>query len=299
MPFGIVEFHVIDVDTPFLLCLKDLDDLRIYYDNLRNVIVTPLKSIPVIRQFENPFILWDTSLYTLLTDYLNYNLCYLTIIELKRLHRRFGHPSVDRLHKILERSGHEDENYCKALKKINQLCEHYQKYGKSLGRLKFTLKNDVKFNYCVFFDIMYIDGDPLLHVIDEATLFQAGRWLKNISAKHTWEMLRNCWMDKYLGPPDIISHDAGKNFVSKEFQKYAFDIGTPTRGIQVESHNSIGLFERCHGPLRRIYHIVKSEIPGIDKNIALKMTFRVLNDSVGPNGLVPNLLFFIDQKHFV
>jgi len=36
---------------------------------------------------------------------------------------------------------------------------------------------------------MYINGQPLLHIIDEATRFQAARWLKYISAKATWEAL--------------------------------------------------------------------------------------------------------------
>ncbi|KAI0993082.1 hypothetical protein K3495_g15102 [Podosphaera aphanis] len=139
---------------------------------------------------------------------------------------------------------------------------------------------------------MYIDGSPLLHVIDESTKFQAGRWLQNLSAKHTWEMLRNCWIDTYLGPPDIISHDAGKNFVSREFQEYALSIGTKTKSVPVEAHHSIGLVERYHGPLRRIYKIITAEVPGINKYLALQMTFKALNDTAGPDGLVPTLLVF-------
>jgi hypothetical protein len=32
---------------------------------------------------------------------------------------------------------------------------------------------------------MHIDGKPLLHIVDEGTRFQAGRWLQNIGAKHS------------------------------------------------------------------------------------------------------------------
>jgi hypothetical protein len=64
---------------------------------------------------------------------------------------------------------------------------------------------------------MYIDGNPILHVIDKVTRFQAAKWLRDLSAKHTWETLRYCWMDTYLGPPDLITHNASKNFISKEF----------------------------------------------------------------------------------
>ncbi|OCK91675.1 uncharacterized protein K441DRAFT_573488, partial [Cenococcum geophilum 1.58] len=54
---GIVEFHVIKVNTPFLLCLVDIDNLRVYFNNLKNVLITPLKTVPVIRRFRHPFLL--------------------------------------------------------------------------------------------------------------------------------------------------------------------------------------------------------------------------------------------------
>jgi hypothetical protein len=39
---------------------------------------------------------------------------------------------------------------------------------------------------------MYIASKPVLHVVDEATRFSASRFLQNISAKHTWEVLKMC-----------------------------------------------------------------------------------------------------------
>jgi hypothetical protein len=81
----------------------------------------------------------------------------------------------------------------------------------------FTIQDeDIQFNYNIIVDILYIEGangsKPVLHILDEATRFQAGRWLKDISARHVWDQLRACWIDTYLGPPDLISFDAGKQF---------------------------------------------------------------------------------------
>ena len=39
---------------------------------------------------------------------------------------------------------------------------------------------------------MYIEGKPVLHLVDEVTQFQAGRWLKNVSAQNVWNQLRLC-----------------------------------------------------------------------------------------------------------
>jgi hypothetical protein len=57
MPVGRAEFHIVKADTPFLLCLKDMDTLGVYYNNLTDLLVTPSATVPVIRQFGNPFIL--------------------------------------------------------------------------------------------------------------------------------------------------------------------------------------------------------------------------------------------------
>jgi hypothetical protein len=56
--------------------------------------------------------------------------------------------------------------------------------GKSLGRFKFTLKNDYNFNFEIIIDVMYLDGKPILQIIDAAISFQAVRFFKDMSAKN-------------------------------------------------------------------------------------------------------------------
>jgi hypothetical protein len=107
-PVGRVEFHVVHADTPFLLCLADMDALQVYYNNLSDTLVTPTGSFSVIRRFGHPFLCWEESLQLLISDSLEWNSCLLSKTELRRLHRRFGHPSAERLYRVLERSGHED-----------------------------------------------------------------------------------------------------------------------------------------------------------------------------------------------
>jgi hypothetical protein len=289
-PIGEVQFHIVDANTPFLLCLADMDKLQVYYNNIRDVLVTRTREVPVVRRFGHAFLLCNSSLQAYLLESFESNPCYLTEPELQRLHRRFGHPSVERLLKLLGRAGHDTNK--KTLEHLTKYCHFCQKHGKSPGRFRFTLRDDIEFNYCIIVDIMYISGSPLLHVVDEGTRFQAGRWLQDISAKHTWEVLRMCWIDTYLGPPDLIASDAGKNFISKEFKHYASTMGICTKAVPVEAHNSIGMVERYHGPLRRVYQIIAAELPGIDRDAALQMAFKALNDTAGPDGLVPTLLVF-------
>jgi hypothetical protein len=290
-PIGQVEFHVMHTKTPFLLSLADMDRLRVYFNNLTNgLVLSTGDTVPVVRRFGHPFLLWDASLQTAISDSFKYNPCFLTETELRRLHRRFGHPSVRRLQDVLYRAGHDVDK--ETLEYLTNYCKHCQKHGRSPGRFQFTLKDDVNFNYSIIVDIFYISGKPVLHIVDEGTRYQAGRWLQNISAKHAFDTLKMAWVDSYLGPPDQIITDAGKQFTSKEFAQLADSMGTKIKIVPIEAHNSIGIVERYHGPIRRAYNIITAEIPDIHKDMALQMAFKAINDSVGPDGLVPTLLVY-------
>ncbi|SLM34183.1 integrase core domain protein [Lasallia pustulata] len=225
-PVGRIEFHIVKADTPFLLCIADMDNLKVYYNNLENVLVTPTK--------------------------------------------------------------------LKTLEHLTKYCLHCQKHGKLPSRFKFILQDDVNFNYSIIVDIMYIDNSPILHIVDEATRFQAARWLFNISAKHTWDILRLCWIDVYIGPPDYIIHNAGKNFISREFRQYAASMAIITKSVPVEAYWSIGMVERYHAVLRRAYKVIMDELQGsgINKDMVLQMAVKAVNDTAGPNGLMPTLLVF-------
>ena len=62
--------------------------------------------------------------------------------------------------------------------------------------------------------------------------------------------------------------------------------------VPVEAHNSIGKVERYHALLRRAYQILASELPNTSKDLILQMAVKAINDSAGPDGIVPTLLVF-------
>jgi hypothetical protein len=95
-----------------------------------------------------------------------------------------------------------------------------------------------------------------------------------------------------LRSSDVIITDAGKQFVAKEFRQYAGNMRITVKTMSIETHHSIGMMKRYHGPLRRIYSIIATEISGIDFEIALQMTFKALNDSIESDELVSTLLVF-------
>ena len=60
--------------------------------------------------------------------------------------------------------------------------------------------------------------------------------------------------------------------------------------VLVKAANSIGIVERYHTPLRRAYVIITEEIAGGTKELRLQMAVKAVNDTAGPDGLIPILV---------
>jgi hypothetical protein len=174
MLLSCVEFHVVRADMLFLLSLADLDRLGVYLNNIENVLVISTNKYPVIRRFSHLFLIWKINPSTYICNSITTKEYFLTDVELRRLHRRFGYPSVKRLQRMLEHAGHNDIDK-EIIEKLTKYYEHYQKHGRSPGRFRFNLQNDTQFNYSIIVDIIYINRKPVLHIVDEATRFQAAK----------------------------------------------------------------------------------------------------------------------------
>ncbi|KAI1001543.1 hypothetical protein K3495_g6655 [Podosphaera aphanis] len=190
--------------------------------------------------------------------------------ESQQVHRRFGRPSVRRLHNVLNRAGQQDIN-SSDIQNIVDHCKQCQLHGKSPGRFRFTLRDDIEYNYAVIVDVVQLDGNQVLHV-DEAIAFNAARFLPNMSAKAAFDTLRMCWIDVYNGPMESMAVE--------------------TKEVPVEAHNSVGKVERYDEPPRRAYAILRSELPQDSKELILQMAVEATNDTADPNGYVPTLLVF-------
>ena len=62
--------------------------------------------------------------------------------------------------------------------------------------------------------------------------------------------------------------------------------------MPVKAHNLIKIVKRYYSPLCCIYHIITAELLDISKDIALQIAFKVINNSIGLDSLIPTLLVF-------
>lgn len=288
LPFGKVTFHVMPADTPFLLGLADMDRIGVYFDNIDNRLVrkSDSKFHLVARKFGHPFLTFHTPEESMAFH-------QLTEKELRRLHKRFGHPSTRKLQNVIQGAGH---TYNAAfLRDLQKYCHQCQLHSRAPHRFKFTLKDPINYNHTVELDLVKIGDRWVLHVVDEATGFHAAEFLKDQSAMEVWRAFDKCWNNVTIGPPVYAAHDPGKHFQG-DFQEMAKtkDITTLEKGV--EAHHSVGQVEKGNHILKRIYGCVVDELkqegtfmPAED---ILQIAVKALNDTAGPNGLVPTLLVF-------
>jgi hypothetical protein len=57
LPFGPVDFAIMPTNTPFLLCLADMNRLSVYFNNLENMLVYNGKNYPVVRKWGHSWLL--------------------------------------------------------------------------------------------------------------------------------------------------------------------------------------------------------------------------------------------------
>ena len=119
-------------------------------------------------------------------------------------------------------------------------------YAKSPSRFKFTLKDDYEFNYTVIINIMYLDGKLVLQIVDSLILFQAAKFLKDMSVKTAWDILRIYQINTYQRPLDYLVHDIERNFLATKFRQHAKSMAIEIKEVPVKAYNSIGKVKRYY-----------------------------------------------------
>ncbi len=104
--------------------------------------------------------------------------------------------------------------------------------------------DNITFNREIEVDVMFIDGDAVLHIIDRGTKYSVAKFMKNQTAEHTWVLIVELWISTFTSYPDIISADF--------FQNSCLQLDIATKDTPAESHNSLSLCERYHSIIHRV-----------------------------------------------
>ena len=142
-------------------------------------------------------------------------------------------------------------------------------------------------------DIMYINSLPVWHILDESTRFSAARFLPNMSTYAVWDALLRCRASICTGLPNRILVDQGSNLGKSEpFISLAARANVEVQGTGIEAHSSLRIGERYHEPILSTFRTMRIDYPNVDKELLLQLAVKAMNDSLGPEGLIPSSLVF-------
>ncbi len=279
-----VRIDIVDADIPMIIGLDILDKETLLADNTENLLIHKKEGwkMPLSRKAGHLYLEW------------NYAEVLYTRSELQKMHLHFFHPSASKLFNLVMKAKPENcTNETKALlKEISESCEVCQRFSPRQSSFQVSLPNKVTFNYEVALDLMKITGIAILHVVDTQTNFSAATILRGESLEDVWYAFLDCWAAIYTGYPSKMKTDQGSVFTSPRWKQITDMTGIELQLSGVESHNSLGKGERYHAPLRRIFLKIKDHYPNLENELILKLAVKAMNDTMGPNGLVPSLLVF-------
>lgn len=205
------------------------------------------------------------------------------------------HPSLQKLFNLLKRAKPKkaDNDVYKILQDIPRACEGCRNHFVRPFRFRAALPPDqVVFNHEVAIDLMWLEGNPTLHVVDTHTHFQNTVVLRSRSTRDIWDGFVECWASVYVGNPNKMGVDHESGIMSKAWEAMRTAQGIEVQISGMDSHNSIGAEERYHQPLRRILRVLRTIHSNVDPEVLLRYAIKGINDTIGPEGLVSLLLLF-------
>lgn len=101
----------------------------------------------------------------------------------------------------------------------------------------------------------------------------------------------------YTRYPSPVHVDQGSAFNSIEWAQLCREATVQISTSGTESHNSLSQGETYHSMLCRVYNKVRETSPKLSRESSLSTAVKVMNDTAGPNGLVPPLLLFGELPH--
>lgn len=299
---ALIMTDVVPIDVPFLIGLDVLTKFKMVVDNVDMVLDCRENKtkLPIVKKQGHLYLPWTKD-----------QKVWFTKEELNKLHKGFHHPSPKKLHDLLKRARPDetDSKTMEILKDISQKCDPCQRMGPTPIRFRASIPEaELVFGDEVSIDLTWINGVAVMHLVDTATRFSAATFVPgpNTPRIHTlgstprygqsvdgvWAAFIECWCAMYTGYPNRIRTDHGSIFTSPRWIDLAADCGIHMQISGVESHNSTGLGEKMHDPLKRIYRKIQISNPDMRKDVLLKLAVKATNDTIGLNGLVPSLLVF-------
>ena len=126
------------------------------------------------------------------------------------MHRHFFHPSSRKLYDLLKRSdiGQATDNLKQLVDSVSSACNKCKEFSSRPFRFRASIPdNDVVYNHELALDLLWLNGSPVLHVVDTHTSFQNAIFVEDKTPEGLWKAFTECWSTVYLGFPNVMRVD--------------------------------------------------------------------------------------------
>ena len=291
-----MKVDVVSEDIPLLLSKRSMQMAGVILDTLNNKVTMLGEVIPLVNTstdhyaipiHKNKYVLETNSKIVLLSRKQD-----LTKKEIaSKLHRQFGHPPVIRLQKLLEKSDYNlDEELIKEINDVSNECEICKRYKPAPRRPIVGLPLASKFNQTVCMDIKFINGQPVIHLIDALTRYSAAGVLYSKEPRGIINFMFRNWICIF-GPPDRFLSDNGGEFANQEMMDMAeaFNINLVTTAA--ESPWANGLCERYNAVLGEMTYKILEDVK-CSLSVAVAWAVSAKNTLQNIHGFSPAQLVF-------
>lgn len=147
-------------------------------------------------------------------------------------------------------------------------------------------------------DLMFLDVIAVLHAVDTAMRFSAAPFLDSYgqtygkSVDSIWLAFLKTWASIYTGYLNRVCVKQISLYTSDRWIIFAKDFGIKVRFSGVKAQISLGIGERLHEPLKRIFNSASMDFSQLNAVLLLKIAAKAMTDTIGENGLVPSKLVF-------
>lgn len=138
---------------------------------------------------------------------------------------------------------------------------------------------------------MIVDGKPVLHSVGEATLFSAAQLVRDPFVKSIWATILACLAMIYTTLRNCMLVDEG-SYVRNALANIGRFANGEDQSTGKEANLSVRLGEGYLQALPSTYRKTMKQHPETEPRSTLVVSVKAINDSSGPEGLVPSALLF-------
>ena len=210
----------------------------------------------------------------------------------KKLHQQFGHPSSERLKKLIKDAGNSNEELFNMIDMVTNTCDTCKRYKISPPKPAVTFPLATVFNDTLAMDLKVFQNNKVyfFHIIDHATRFSASSVIYSKKAEVIITSFFNIWIAVFGSPKRILS-DNGGEFANRQFMDMCDNLGIEFMTTAAEAHWSNGLVEKHNDLLGlAVYKII--EDVGCSVEIALSWAVNAKNSLQNIHGFSSYQLVF-------